>query len=253
MVEAASEYRVAIHRVSQGGGIALLSDSEIASMASLGAEHDIDVGLFVSPRAAWGTAALPQTPGGAVIGWRNTGMRQIVSAIEDVVRASALGVRTFLVADEGLLALCGELREEGLLDPDIAFKTSLFMAPSNAASVRLLERLGAGTVNVPSDLTIAELSEIRSAVSIPLDLYVESPDTFGGVVRYEELAEIVRVTAPVHLKLGLRNAPSLYPTGEHLRAVELATARERVRRAALAVELLHRQEERLDSIMSEAQ
>jgi hypothetical protein len=39
------------------------------------------------------------------------------------------------------------------------------------------------TVNVPLDVTLGELAEMRAAVSVPIDLYVESPDGLGGIVR----------------------------------------------------------------------
>jgi hypothetical protein len=68
---------------------------------------------------------------------------------------------------------------------------------------------------------------------VPLDLYVEGPDDFGAPLRYHELPDLVRVAAPVHLKFTARNAPGIYPAGAHLREAVLATARERVRRAAI--------------------
>ncbi|MFN3334766.1 MAG: hypothetical protein ACK47M_19880, partial [Caldilinea sp.] len=50
----------------------------------------------------------------------------------------------------------------------------------------------------------------------------------------------IRVAAPVYLKFGLRNAPNIYPSGVHLEAAAIATGRERVRRAAIGMELLAR-------------
>ena len=75
---------------------------------------------------------------------------------------------------------------------------------------------------------------------MPLDVYVEGADDFGGTVRYYELPELVRVAAPVYLKFTLRNAPGIYPSGGHLEALALSSARERVRRAAIGLGLLHR-------------
>ena len=46
--------------------------------------------------------------------------------------------------------------------------------------------------------------------------------------------------APVYVKLGLRNAPNIYPSGAHLQATAVSLARERVHRAAITVELLQR-------------
>jgi hypothetical protein len=69
---------------------------------------------------------------------------------------------------------------------------------------------------------------------------VEAADDFGGTVRHYEVAELVRVAAPVHLKFTVRNAPSIYPSGIHLESLVISSARERVRRAALGLELLTR-------------
>jgi hypothetical protein len=59
-------------------------------------------------------------------------------------------------------------------------------------------------------------------------------------VRHYEIAELVRVGAPIYLKFGLRNAPGLYPCGQHLESTAIAMARERVRRASIALGLLRR-------------
>jgi len=60
-------------------------------------------------------------------------------------------------------------------------------------------------------------------------------------VRDHELAALVEAAAPVHLELGLRNVQGTYPSGGHLDHAVLAGARERVRRAAIGLELLARQ------------
>jgi hypothetical protein len=111
---------------------------------------------------------------------------------------------------------------------------------SNASSARVLVGLGANTLNLPTDLSLAQIAAIRAAVDVPLDIYVESPDALGGFVRLYELPEIVRVAAPVYVKFGLRNAPDIYPSGTHLDAVAVSLSRERVRRARLGLELLER-------------
>ena len=75
---------------------------------------------------------------------------------------------------------------------------------------------------------------------MPLDIYIEVPDDIGGFIRHYEIAEIVRVAAPVYLKFGLRNAPNIYPSGTHLEATAVALTRERLRRARLGLDLLRR-------------
>ena len=90
------------------------------------------------------------------------------------------------------------------------------LAPSNPLSFRLLEQLGASTINVPSDLTLGQIAEMRAVSGLPIDLYVETPDAMGGVVRGHEAAELISVAAPMYTKFGLRNSRSLYPCGVHL-------------------------------------
>jgi hypothetical protein len=114
------------------------------------------------------------------------------------------------------------------------------MAPTNPASFRHLERSGAGTINVPADLSLEELAELRNASKVPIDLYIEAPDSLGGVVRGNEIADIVTVSSPVYVKFGLRNSRSLYPSGLHLQSEAEMIAREKVRRAAVALEWLER-------------
>ncbi|HEU5229556.1 MAG TPA: hypothetical protein VFU49_17190 [Ktedonobacteraceae bacterium] len=86
----------------------------------------------------------------------------------------------------------------------------------------------------------SHIAAIRQAVDIPLDIYVEAPDDLGGFVRLYEIAELVRIAAPVYLKFGLRNAPNIYPVGKHLEHVSIALSRERVRRARIGLDLLAR-------------
>src|SRR5204863_347721 len=82
---------------------------------------------------------------------------------------------------------------------------------ANPAAARVLEQLGANTINLPTDLSLAQIAAIRAAVNVPLDVYVEAPDNIGGFVRHHEIPELIRVAAPVYVKFGLRNAPDVYP------------------------------------------
>lgn len=232
--------KITIHRISQGSGIMLLSDAEIREMAQLGHQHGIEVCLFVGPRASWEGSAQPLTPDGKIFGWRHTGMDQLVYAFDDVERAVELGLRSVLTADEGLLWLIDQARRRGLLPGNLVVKASALLGAANPLGIKLLVDNGLGTINVSSDISLARLAALRQVISIPIDLYIESPDGLGGFTRYHEIAEIVRVAAPVYLKFGLRNAPNIYPGGIHLEQVAVLTARERVHRAALGLSMLAR-------------
>ena len=111
---------------------------------------------------------------------------------------------------------------------------------ANAATAAVLADHGASTLNLPPDLSLAQIAAIRAAVDLPIDFYVEAPDTLGGFVRLHEIPELIRIAAPVYVKFGLRNAPDIYPSGTHLEATAVALSRERVRRARLGLDLLER-------------
>jgi hypothetical protein len=240
VIEAAREHDVVVNRVSQGSGAMLLKEAELRDLAALGAEHGIEVSLFVGPREGFGVGAHARSADGAAHFGQLRGNRQLAYAIDDVLRSVEAGIRSFLVADHGLLGILADMQAAGDLPAACVWKVSVMIAPSNGAGLRVLERLGASTVNVPSDVTLVDLAELRAASPLPIDLYVESPDGLGGVVRGNELAELVAVGAPLYAKFGLRNARPLYPAGEHLTGDAAAIAREKVHRAAVALEWLQR-------------
>ena len=240
VLEEADRLNVPVHRVSQGSGIMLLSDGEIREMLELAAPRGIEVNLFVGPRATFDIGAQAYSPAGKALGLSVRGSEQLVYAVEDVRRAAGLGIRSVLVSDTGLLAILGKMRRSGDVPGDLILKTSVMMAPANAAAARVLEDLGASTINVPSDLTLPQLASIRAAVGVPIDLYVEAPDNIGGFVRHYEVPELIRVGSPLYVKLGLRNAPDIYPSGSHIESTAVALSRERVRRARLVLDMIRR-------------
>lgn len=249
VLDATDRYGVQIQRVSQGSGIWMLTDDEIREMVRLGAEAQIEVSLFVGPRAGWGTGAQVTAAAGKNLGARLRGMDEVVYATEDAIRATDLGIRSILVADEGQLWLINEMKKAGDLPADLVCKISVQMGAANPISVRLVEQLGAGTYNVPTDLTLPQIAAIRAVVDLPLDMYVEVPDDFGGFIRHYEVPELIRIAAPMYVKLGLRNAPNIYPSGLHIEDTAVKLAQERVHRVALVMNIIKRYAS--DAIMSD--
>jgi hypothetical protein len=237
---AAGEYGVRVHRISQGSGIMLQTDAEITRMLELGSQHDVEICLFTGPRGSWDVGVQATTSSGRGVGASLRGADQLVYGIEDVRHGCDLGLRSVLVADIGQLWVLGKMKADGELPADLVLKVSVSLPAANPATARVLEDLGATTINLPIDLSLAQIAAIRQAVDVPLDVYVEGADDFGGTVRHYEIPDLVRVAAPVHLKFTVRNSPGIYPSGEHLRPVVVATARERVRRAAIGLAILQR-------------
>jgi hypothetical protein len=238
--EEADKLGVPVHRVSQGSGVFLLTDAELDDMAGLAAERHAEVSLFARPTAGWGPSAMAMAPAGAASAAAVRGTGQLAAALDDVCRAAAHGYRSVLVSDIGLLAAFGQARSRGLLPADMQAKVSVMLPVANPAAARLVTELGAGTLNIPTDLTLGQIAGLRSVTDIPLDIYVEAPDNLGGFLRHHEIPELIRIAAPVYLKFGLRNAPDIYPSGSHLSATAVALSRERVRRARLGLDLLQR-------------
>ncbi|MHB8826634.1 MAG: hypothetical protein ACYC5Z_03105 [Acidimicrobiales bacterium] len=238
VVEEAHVRNVTVHRTSQGSGAMLLTRDELREMARIGADEGLEVNLFVGPREEFGIGGAVRSPDGLLLSGRLRGSHQLRYAIEDVERAVEAGIRGFLIADTGLMEILAAMQREGELPRSIVWKISAVLAPSNPIAFRQLVEVGGTTVNVPSDMNLHELAELRALSDAPIDLYLEAPDSLGGVVRGHELAEIALVAAPLYAKFGLRNARAVYPAGGHLDDAVVGNVREKVRRAQLALEWL---------------
>lgn len=239
-LDAAQRHNVTINRVSQGSGAMLLKSSELTDMAALGRENGIEVCFFVGPRESFDIGVSSRSSGGGGLLGQLRGNRQLSYGVEDVSRAIEAGIRSFLIPDIGLLAILAGMQRAGSIPSDCVWKMSAASAPSNPAALRVLADLGATTVNVPSDVTFADLAEMRAAVELPIDLYLEAPDSLGGVVRGHEIADLVAIGAPLYAKFGLRNARDVYPVADHNLAEACINVRAKVGRAAVALEWLAR-------------
>jgi hypothetical protein len=218
----------------------MLTDAELDDMATVAREARVEVSLFARPNAGWDASATAAAPAGAMLAAASRGQEQVVQGLADIERAAEHGIRSVLIADLGLLAAFQRLRSSGALPADMQAKLSALFPVTNPATARVLVDLGANTLNISSDLTLPQIAAIRAAVDVPIDFYIEAPDGLGGFVRHHDVPEIIRIAAPVYLKFGVRGAPDIYPWGGHIAGVARALSQERVRRAALAMELLGR-------------
>ena len=240
VLDEAKKCGVIVNRVSQGSGAMLLSEKEMREMSSIACGAGLEISLFIGPREEWGVGAMSRGPEAAALAGSIRGMRQLRYAVEDTLRAVECGIRGMLIADLGLLQVLAEAKKQKQIPSDLVLKLSVMKAPSNPATLKLLETIGADTINLPTDLTLNELYEMRSVTDLPLDLYVEAPDALGGTVRGNEIADLVAVSSPLYVKFGLRNSRGIYPSGAHLENDAILIAREKVRRAGIALEWLNR-------------
>ena len=94
------------------------------------------------------------------------------------MRATELGVQCLLVADEGVLWTLHRAAARAAICPaDTTLKVSALIGPVNPAAYAVYERLGADSINVPSDLTLDHLTEIRRVSRAPRWTCTSRPPT----------------------------------------------------------------------------
>ena len=202
LLDTSDKIGITINRVTETYGMFRHTRQEIKEYCRLCHDYGTELLLSVGPRATYDTGATVLSPQGVRISYRLRGMEQLLRAVEDVKRGIDLGCRGFLIYDEGMLWLVGQMRKDGELPSDIIFKTSAHLGHCNPASFKLLESLGADSINPVRDLQIPMHAALRAAVTAPLDIHTDNPPGSGGFIRVYEAPEIVRVAAPVHLKTG---------------------------------------------------
>jgi len=202
LLEELDKYNISIHRVTQTKGIWTLTDEEIEKMVEYARQWQVELILAIGPRATTDTSASVNTPEGVRMGYRLRGQEQIIRAIEDVKRAAGLGVRSFLVYDEGCLWVLNECRKAGEIPSDCRFKMSAHTGHGNPCSAKLLESIGANSINPVRDIQLQMFSAMRQAIDIPIDIHTENPKSTGGFIRHYEVPEMIRVAAPIYLKTG---------------------------------------------------
>lgn len=219
-------------RVIETLGIFRLSDQEIGEMVALAREHSIGLVLSIGPRAYYDTSASANTQQGSRVSYRLRGADNLAYALADVWRAVALGVRGLLVYDEGLLWTLQRMKQNGDLPSDLHLKVSVHCGHGNPASLRFLEELGAGSVNVLADLQLPMLAACRKAARVPIDIHTDTPRSSGGFIRTYEVPEMIRIAAPLFLKAGAVSAP------QHAHRPSDLELEERVRQFALVADMI---------------
>ena len=202
LLDEMDKYKISLHRVTQTKGIMMLTDNEIMEMIKLAKDYGTDLILAIGPRATTDTSASVNTPEGVRMGYRLRGQEQIVRAVEDVKRAAAFGCRSFLVYDEGCLWLLNEMRKAGEIPADCHFKISAHAGHGNPCSAKLLESIGANSINPVRDIQLQMLAAMRQAIDIPIDIHTENPKSTGGFIRHYEVPEMIRIASPIYLKTG---------------------------------------------------
>ncbi len=203
MIDEAKKRNVTIHRaVATVGGSTYCDFEELKAMAQMAHDEQIEVVMVVGHRRGWDAGSKEAaTPEGVMQGFRLRGSDNISYHIADIMRNIEAGIRGFLVYDEGVLYILNKMRAEGVIPKETIFKFSVFGGYCSAAGGKVIESMGADSMNPISDVSLPILSSIRKTIDIPLDVYVIIVDAFGGMYRAYEAPEIARVASPVYFKI----------------------------------------------------
>jgi len=202
MIDEARKRNVAIHRcIAAVGGSTYCDFGELKAMAQMARDEKIEMIMTVGHRKAWDAGSKEiSTPEGAMQAFRLRGSDHISYHIADIMRNIDAGHRGFLVYDEGVLYILNKMRAEGVIPAETIFKFSVFGGYCSAAGAKVIESMGANSMNPISDVSLPILGSIRKAADLPLDVYLIIVDSFGGMFRAYEAPEIARVAAPCYFK-----------------------------------------------------
>jgi len=203
MIDEANKRKVTIHRaIAAVGGSTYCDFHELKDMARMAHDEKIEMIMTVGHRKGWDPGSKEiSTPEGGMQGFRLRGSDNISYHIADIMRNIEAGHRGFLVYDEGVLFILNKMRTEGLVPADTIFKFSVFGGYCSAAGAKVIESMGANSMNPISDVSLPILGSIRKTVDIPLDVYIIIVDAFGGMFRAYETPEIARVASPCYFKI----------------------------------------------------
>ena len=240
--EEADRQGVVINRCDECRGIFRLPTDEIREMAAMCKERGVGLIMSIGPRAIYDTGMFVRTQNGRRMGYRLRGMKNITYALEDVLRAVDLGIRGFLVYDEGLLALLKQARTTGLIPATCVLKYSVHNGCSNPVAAKVVQGLGADTINPVPDLSIGMLAAMRQAVTCPIDVFTDTSGAAGGMIRTYDVSEIVYHAAPVYLKCG----PVSQLEQNHLPGID--ELNERLKQTRCVIETLERRYSEVQSV-----
>ncbi|MCV7018650.1 hypothetical protein [Mycolicibacterium aichiense] len=239
LLDESEKHNVFINRiVAFGGGSTLLSTGELRDVATLSAENGIELIAVPGPRTGWDLGRQALSTEGQAGGRRVRGLDNVRYLLDDYLRMFAAGIRGVLVWDEGVLDILNKARDAGHIPADVKFKISVYAGHANPASIRILQDLGADSVNPVGDLTRPMLAAIRGNVDIPLDVWAETFESFGGMNRLWEAGAIAQVAAPVYFKIEPGESEAVMYNGWIEPEYHERLVRHKVRHAAIINELV---------------
>ena len=223
-------------RFNETRGAGFIPESEVKEMLISCQENKIGLVLSLSPRPEYDTkASFYRSSFGLEQCRKLNNMDAIKWSIDEALRLSELGCRGLIVYDIGLLSILNEMRTVGLLPKDLCFKASSHCMVTNPYIASIYFQNGSDTITMMHDCSVHILSETRrmnpgKVLDIPIDTYKDK----GGFLRYHEVADIVKHSSPVFLKIGASAQANPYDEVNH------SIISKRIKSAVVCLEYLDR-------------
>jgi hypothetical protein len=209
LVREMGKRQIAIHRViALGPGATCATRSELRDWVQMGHEHKIEILVHPGPKPEWDVGSHVHSSWGRASGRRTRGADGVAYYLADVMRCIDAGLRGFILFDEGILYLLNQMRKCGDIPGDVVFKMSYTAGHGSPPGFRLLEELGADSVNPVTDLEPPALAALRQTIRIPMDLVIVAHEGLGGINRMWQTPEIIRVASPCYLKQEVSGDPA---------------------------------------------
>jgi hypothetical protein len=201
--------QIAIHRViALGPGATSATRSELRDWAQIGHDKKIEVLVHPGPKPEWDVGSHVHSSWGRASGRRTRGADGVAYYLADVMRCIEAGLRGFVLFDEGILYLLNQMRQSGDIPSDVVFKMSYTAGHGSPPGFRLLEELGADSVNPVTDLEPPALAALRKTIHIPMDIVIVAHEGLAGINRMWQTPEIIRVASPCYLKQEVSGEPA---------------------------------------------
>lgn len=200
MVESA---KMRTHRVvGTLGGLGSLSECEIARIAVT--EQDRRFEFITTPISPLTGVEGKHPSEGSLFGLRLRGAKSIKEYLYQMMRGINGGLRTFLVWDDVILECVYRLQQRNIMPLDIAFKVSIFAGVTNAFGLnRWVDDFPFVTSINPVALKLKDLAELRRMGHglVSFDVHNNTMLSMDGLDRTREIHKIIRVAAPVIVKI----------------------------------------------------
>lgn len=236
------EYSFQPDRIDECRGFSRIPLIEIKEIISIC--RDKGVGFFtgISSRSMYDLGGYAKSVNGNRASYKIRGNSGVIYAFDEIKRAIDLGIRGFIIYDEGLLYFLKTQRFEGKIPDEVVFKASVHLGVSNSYSAILMNELGANTINPVPDLSIEILKEIRDKIKIPLDIFTDTSTDAGGFLRTSEVNDFIKYCAPVYLKCGsISQKHQNHLPGHH-------EIRERVRQTRCVLDIIEKEHTKNDRV-----